>query len=86
MEITTMEDKKQSKLEELTKEEFEHNISDIVQSANSMITSAMRLLQETEYYKTNGYRIKYYYNVKDNAFSYTFSKIDIGFKPLYKKK
>ena len=81
-----MEDKKQSKLEELTKEDFEHSIADIVQGANEMVTSAMRLLQEIDYYESRGYRLNYYYNKKDKAYSYTFSKIKIGFKPPYKKK
>jgi len=80
-----MKDKKQPTLEELTKEGFEHSIADIVHSANTMINSAMRMLQETEYYESRGYRLNYYYNAKENAYSYTFSKIEIGFKPTYKK-
>lgn len=72
-------------LEELTKEKFERSIASVIRSCNEMANDAIRLFRETEFYECNGYRIKYYYNEKENEYSFTYAKKEIGFKPVYKK-
>ena len=72
-------------IEELTKEEFEQNLSGIVEACNKVSNKAVKLFNESEFYKQNGYRLKYYYDSKSNEYSYTYEKIEIGFIPPYKK-
>ena len=79
-----MEIRMKDTLEELTKEKFERSISAIVNSYTKLSNSAVKLFRESEFYASNGYRVKYYYNKEDNEYSYTHVKKEIGFKPPYK--
>ena len=73
------------KLEELTKETFEHNIANIVESYNKDIQRLLKILRVSDYYTYREYLVKYFYDPKENIYSIKYSKKEIGFKPDYKK-
>jgi hypothetical protein len=72
-------EKKKETLEEMTKEEFDLSLVSLIQEHKKIISNYNNLLDIAEFYEHRGYRIKYFYDPKENSYLIKKYKINIGY-------